>query len=299
MRRRGGIARWFDAKLNDVCSDPVLFRTALIAAGVLALAWVGCVGLLMLRPVASPEMGAAAPPLASMVPPLAQDAPNSLSQPTEPEHYSNDFGPSPFTLGVPHQSRLDETPPPASTITPQAWKAPLQQAARTEDAAPLPPSRPQEFRPLARPSPGYDRWTAVYDISARAVYLPDGRKLEAHSGLGDRLDDPRFVNERDRGPTPPGTYELTLRESLFHGVQALRLTPLGDGDVFGRSGLLAHPYMLGPSGDSNGCVSFKDYDAFLQAFQDGQIKRLAVVSQRVQEAALLGRLDNQRLGPGN
>src|SRR5262249_11783964 len=36
----------------------------------------------------------------------------------------------------------------------------------------------------------YDRWTAVYDISARTVYMPDGTRLEAHSGLGDRLDDP-------------------------------------------------------------------------------------------------------------
>ena len=37
----------------------------------------------------------------------------------------------------------------------------------------------------------YDRSTAVYDISAHMVYLPDGSKLEAHSGLGDKLDDPR------------------------------------------------------------------------------------------------------------
>jgi hypothetical protein len=35
--------------------------------------------------------------------------------------------------------------------------------------------------------------------------------------------------------------------------------------------------MLGPDGDSNGCVSFRNYDAFLQAFQSGRVKRLAVV----------------------
>ena len=61
-----------------------------------------------------------------------------------------------------------------------------------------------------------------------------------------------------RGPTPPSVYELTPRETLFHGVQALRMTPVGEGSVFGRAGLLAHPYMLGPDGQSNGCVSFKD-----------------------------------------
>ena len=36
----------------------------------------------------------------------------------------------------------------------------------------------------------YDRWTAVYDISAHIVYMPDGTQLEAHSGLGSVLDDP-------------------------------------------------------------------------------------------------------------
>ncbi len=126
---------------------------------------------------------------------------------------------------------------------------------------------------------GYDRYTAVYDISARTVYLPDGSRLEAHSGLGPELDDPRYVSERMRGPTPPHLYELTLREASFHGVQALRLNPVGDGDLYGRSGLLAHSFMLGPNGDSNGCVSFRDYEAFLRAYQNGEIKRLAVVTR--------------------
>jgi Protein of unknown function (DUF2778) len=104
-------------------------------------------------------------------------------------------------------------------------------------------------------------------------------RLEAHSGLGDRLDDPRYVNERMRGATPPNVYELQPREQLFHGVQALRLIPVGGGDLHGRTGLLAHTYMLGPKGDSNGCVSFKNYNTFLQAFQNGEIKRLAVVAR--------------------
>jgi hypothetical protein len=128
-------------------------------------------------------------------------------------------------------------------------------------------------------SPRYDRYTAVYDIKAKTVYMPDGTRLEAHSGLGSRLDDPRFVSERMRGPTPPHLYDLTMRESLFHGVQALRLNPVGgSGAIHGRTGLLAHTYMLGPNGDSNGCVSFRNYNAFLQAYRSGQIKRLAVVA---------------------
>lgn len=127
--------------------------------------------------------------------------------------------------------------------------------------------------------PPYDRSTAVYDISARTVYMPDGTKLEAHSGLGSRIDDPRFVHERMRGATPPHVYDLTMREKLFHGVPAIRLNPVGgNGHIYGRTGLLAHTYMLGPKGDSNGCVSFKNYDAFLRAFRNGDIKRLAVVA---------------------
>jgi len=125
----------------------------------------------------------------------------------------------------------------------------------------------------------YDRWTAVYDISAHKVYLPDGRELEAHSGYGSRLDDPRTAAVRDLGVTPPDIYDLEPREALFHGVAALRMIPVDVDKVFGRSGILAHSYMLGPNGDSNGCVSFKDYEAFLQAYLNHEIKRLAVVSR--------------------
>jgi hypothetical protein len=142
----------------------------------------------------------------------------------------------------------------------------------------LPDTKAQN--PMLGGSPPYDKQTAVYDISARAVYLPDGTKLEAHSGLGSKLDDVRYSNVRMQGVTPPHIYELTPREALFHGVPALRLNPIGGEDkIFGRSGLLAHTYMLGPNGDSNGCVSFKDYYAFLRAYREQGIKRLAVLAK--------------------
>lgn len=196
-------------------------------------------------------------------------------------------------------------PPPVARprlVRPSA--APQPDAPGLALGAPMPPPRPIELNPpriasaplavspanpLAHPSLSdigakpaslsqYDQFTAVYDLSAHTVYLPGGERLEAHSGLGPLRDDPAHVDEADRGATPPHVYDLTLRESLFHGVQALRLNPLGGPEsIFGRAGLLAHTYMLGPGGDSNGCVSFKDYDAFLQAFQNGRIKRLAVV----------------------
>jgi Protein of unknown function (DUF2778) len=124
---------------------------------------------------------------------------------------------------------------------------------------------------------GYDSFTAVYDISAQALYLPNGTKLEAHSGLGSRMDKVESVGERMVGATPPGAYQLRLREKLFHGVQALRMIPVDSESTLGRTGLLVHSYMLGPNGDSNGCVSVKDYDRFLKAFSDGAVTRLVVV----------------------
>jgi hypothetical protein len=134
--------------------------------------------------------------------------------------------------------------------------------------------------PMLGGSPPYDRQTAVYDISAHMVYLPDGTRLEAHSGLGSKLDDPRSSRQRMIGVTPPHIYELKPREALFHGVPALRLNPIGGEDkIFGRVGLLAHTYMLGPNGDSNGCVSFKDYYAFLEAYRNKGIRRLAVLAR--------------------
>jgi Tlde1 domain len=137
------------------------------------------------------------------------------------------------------------------------------------------PSKPAHEKAAA--SPEAERRTAVYDIAAHTVYMPNGEKLEAHSGLGHRRDDPRFAAKKNRGPTPPNVYELSLRERLFHGVRAIRLNPIDEDKMHGRDGMLAHTYMLGPTGQSYGCVSFKNYKAFLQAYLKGEVNRLVVV----------------------
>jgi Protein of unknown function (DUF2778) len=129
------------------------------------------------------------------------------------------------------------------------------------------------------PPPDDDGRTAIYDITARAVYLPNGRRLEAHSGFGDLMDNPRHVQVRMQGATPPNVYNLTLRERLFHGVRAIRLNPVDGSKMYGRAGILAHSYMLGPNGQSNGCVSFSDYPEFLNAFLRGEVTRLVVVER--------------------
>jgi hypothetical protein len=248
-------------------------------ASVAAIAWLE-------RPAAPPYAVSALPNLGT-APQTAGAFPNPSDQAIlipAPEALNSDLSQEPAAETTAPASS-PETPPEIARLPPR------RDDARNQEAAPLPPPRPVGLGPPMRPPAGpptaptlaraaaYDRSTAVYDISAHSVYLPDGTQLEAHSGLGDRLDDPRYVSEADRGATPPHLYELTLREELFHGVQALRLSPIGEGDMFGRTGLLAHTYMLGPKGDSNGCVSFKDYDRFLRAFQNGQVKRLAVVAR--------------------
>ena len=187
-----------------------------------------------------------------------------------------------FGLGQPSAPTTSGAKAPETRVaaaTPETRVASAAPEARAATAAPKFRFPGFSFFGGSGPVAGYDQWTAVYDISARTVYLPDGTKLEAHSGYGDKLDDPRYVNEPMRGATPPHLYELEPREASFHGVQALRLKPIGEGGIFGRAGLLAHSYMLGPNGESNGCVSFKNYEAFLRAYENGEIKRLAVVTR--------------------
>jgi hypothetical protein len=139
------------------------------------------------------------------------------------------------------------------------------------------------------PAPTTGAGVAIYDITAGRVTLPNGEVLEAHSGLGPAQDNPRHVHLSMRGATPPGTYDLREREALFHGVRAIRLNPVGGpGAIHGRVGLLAHTYMLGPSGASNGCVVFRDYNRFLQAFLRGEVQRLVVVAGNGQDGPPAG-----------
>ncbi len=178
---------------------------------------------------------------------------------------------------------LASTTPPTTPILPMT------------DSAPRPPERSalQKFSDMMKAKMtiaslglgrapdlaalGYDNETAVYDITAHAVYLPNGTVFEAHSGMGSLRDDPDHVLVPNTGATPPAMYSLKPREASFHGVAALRMTPAEGSDIGGRSGLLVHSYMLGPNGDSNGCVSVRDYDRFLKAFNEGQFTHLAVV----------------------
>ncbi|WP_457585105.1 tlde1 domain-containing protein [Ensifer canadensis] len=119
---------------------------------------------------------------------------------------------------------------------------------------------------------------AVYDITAAKVYMPDGSVLEAHSGIGKMADNPRYVNVKMTGPTPPHTYNLKMREARFHGVEAIRMLPVDGKNKHGRDGFLTHSYLLRSGrAESHGCVAFKDYKRFLTAFKEGKVRQIVVV----------------------
>lgn len=157
-----------------------------------------------------------------------------------------------------------------------------------EQLASLPPAGspgPMEPPAIGRPEvtdvplPGPGDKYAVYDIKGGKVYMPSGEKLEAHSGYGEGFDNIGYVRKRMIGPTPPNTYTLTMRERRFHGVEALRMKPVDEAKMFGRDGFLTHSYLMGDRGDSNGCISFKDYDKFLAAYKRGEVTKIIVVAQ--------------------
>ncbi|MHB2207594.1 DUF2778 domain-containing protein [Methylobacterium sp. CM6257] len=231
-----------------------------------------------IRTAASESTPAAlAPPHVAALVPLPVARPPELRRPLAPPAARVAARPLPRTRDV-FRAAMAEEPSFFEKLF-GVGGAPRQES-RQALAYASPDALPQEA-PRARISPEPDSvaGTAVYDISARTVTLPSGEVLEAHSGLGEAMDNPRYVHLRMRGSTPPGTYTLTERERLFHGVRAIRLNPVGgSAAIHGRDGLLAHTYMLRQPGASNGCVSFRDYNRFLQAFLRGEVRRLVVVA---------------------
>jgi hypothetical protein len=51
--------------------------------------------------------------------------------------------------------------------------------------------------------------------------------------------------------------------------------------------------MLGPDGDSNGCVSIRDFVRFRKAYDDGEINRLVVVPAMTAAPATAARATSQ------
>jgi hypothetical protein len=230
--------------------------------------------------VAQAEPRAVTPPAQSLIPqPIAEQVPRvlALAPPTATQPPLPATKPE-IKTDAPAKAELVAKPeaaakPEGASKTEKMAK--VEVASIEPKAAPAPKLSAPASIPAVTPD-SVSR-TAVYDITGGIVHMPDGSKLEAHSGLGEKMDDPRYIKVRMRGPTPPNVYVLTEREKLFHGVRAIRLNPVHEERMFGRDGMLAHTYMLGPIGQCNGCVSFKDYKKFLTAFLDGKVDKMVVV----------------------
>ena len=163
-----------------------------------------------------------------------------------------------------------------TTIEPPAIK----QQPKTAYAKPDKPEKKTLFSWFGGGSkdlPGPGSKIAIYDITNQVVIMPNGERLEAHSGRGPTKDTPKYVHVSGRGSTPPNVYSLRMRESLFHGVEAIRMTPVGDAKMYGRNGFLTHSYLRRIPGDSAGCIAFADYKKFLNAFKRGQVSKIIVV----------------------
>jgi len=94
------------------------------------------------------------------------------------------------------------------------------------------------------------------------------RQLQAHAGVRDYRDRSARHQPEEGWADAANIYELKPR-----------VIPVTGSKKYGRDGILAHPFMLGDNGQSNGCVSFKDYQAFLKAYQRGEVTRMVVVEQ--------------------
>jgi hypothetical protein len=252
-------------------------------------------------PAEAPARTAVAAPEAIPLPPSRQAPPKRVAEQTNeiPMPPAHPLVAPPVASHTPvQQTPVQQTPVQQASAKQQLARAPMPppqpvepQVPAAPAAAPAPAPAPAtasitDFLKRLTPRLAYnnpdvrtpDTHTAVYDIEAHTVFMPGGEKLEAHSGLGNRMDDPRYVSEKARGATPPNVYDLTLREEIFHGVRAIRLTPVTDSKMYGRDVNLAHTYMLGSSGQSFGCVSFREYEKFLQAYLHGEVNRIVVVS---------------------
>ena len=146
-------------------------------------------------------------------------------------------------------------------------------------ARPIAPAKLTALPPGFLPVTSSKDPTAVYDINSATLYLPNGDRLEAHSGLKQYRDNSKSANLRNRGATPPGEYILSMREKPYFGVDALRMTPACYSYTYGRGGFLAHSHLGGPRGDSHGCIAIKNYAKLLKTYRNGQVRKMMVVAQ--------------------
>lgn len=139
------------------------------------------------------------------------------------------------------------------------------------------PRRSAKIPMLGGSLPG-DRQTAVYDISAHTVYLPDGTRPEAHPARP-KLDDRACCVRRDDWKvTPPHIYE-SRRRAKRCSMACSRLVAHaigGEDKIFGCRPPRITTYMLGSNGDPMAVCRSRITAAVFNAYRNHGIRRLAV-----------------------
>lgn len=242
------------------------------------------------RTAALPAAPSLAGSRAAMVTALVEDVPLATMQPFDLVLSEDD---AEETLALPGDVPLPEARPARETAALPPPEDLPRSRALPQAAAPEKPGRSlfgDLFRRKEGALPQRGSKVAIYDVSAATVYMPDGSRLRAHSGIGAMRDNPRYDHVTMRGPTPSGIYRLSMREKRFYGVEAIRMTSIDGRDPKNRTGLLTHTNLLRGQIGSHGCVAFQNYEPFLRAFKRGEVKMLVVVPEMPSSPAKLAAL---------
>src|SRR5690606_33563838 len=134
---------------------------------------------------------------------LASLVPQNRAMEAQSESFAPDLGALPREAPVPKARPVRRAAPAQRQISAPLAYAPAETPSDDERGGGLLGRLFQGGQPQL---PGRGSGIAVYDIEAATVYLPNGERLEAHSGLAHMQDDPRYVDRKNRGPTPPNVY---------------------------------------------------------------------------------------------
>jgi hypothetical protein len=111
----------------------------------------------------------------------------------------------------------------------------------------------------------------IYEQSNGKVIDRDGCvRGMGYSGFADGKNNPSKQDVSNIGPLPRGIYKMTeLFDSPVHGPACIRLQPLPETELFGRSGFLIHgDSKVHPGMASHGCI-IQLHDVRLQMWNSG------------------------------
>lgn len=90
----------------------------------------------------------------------------------------------------------------------------------------------------------------TYHQATGDMYFGSAKIGTGHSGRDQGRNNPAMEGVHDVGPLPRNEYEIAAESShVILGIVAMRLTPVGTGEMYGRAGFFIHAPEL-----SEGCI---------------------------------------------